>query len=180
MFAGAYWMKRPESREQAGDRLAAFFKVLPRVSDRLTAWFLKGRTRADALNKPLDLGSKSLARVLKANRRDTDLEAMPELGLHLGIWNGKTISFAATIGARSSAVPNSAVLSDESAENGLDEDSWRRILNAMIDSFNPDHAAVVNPKVLSSAGSAHPWDVGWLVYTRGRGLTEQSSNRRLQ
>jgi len=177
MFAGAYWSQRPETREQAAQRIAAFLKMLAECSCELSSWYLKGRTRAGALKQALRLDGEAIAEKLRVNRKDVSREVMPELGFSLGVWNGSDVSLAMTIGATSMYVPNSVVLSAESGSGILGDDVWRQVLHGLIRAFDPEHAVVASTEQLARSGSGRPWEVGWLTYERGGTCVEHPTRR---
>jgi hypothetical protein len=173
VLAAAYWSQRPESREQAACRVADFFAKLVRVSDELGQWYLRGDTEETA-NQRLALDAASIAAHLQANRRDDDRAPIPELGFTLGAWNGRDASIGADLGSYNKYVSNAVVLSCESS---LDDATWRTILMALIEVFDPDRAVVADRRRLSGAGSAGPWDVGWLTYQRAELVIEHADRK---
>jgi hypothetical protein len=177
MFAGAYWSQRAETREQAAQRLVSFLGMLSRSSEELAAWYLKGRTKAAALGQPLASDIEAIAAALKTNRKDVGRDVIPELGYSLGVWNGHHASLSVTIGAHSPYVSNSVVLSEEPSNSSLPDEVWRGVLRGLIAAFEPDHATVTSSERLAKAGSARPWEVGWITYERGGQVVESRERR---
>lgn len=177
MFAGAYWSQRCESRAEVARRVTSFFRALAECSSELSRWYRKGRTKASALSRPLSLDEASVADSLKSSRRDVGGDVIAELGYNLGVWNGKGISVSGTLGSSSLYALNSVVLSEEANEEALRDSSWRLVLSALIESFDPEHAVVASRQSMSRAGTAKPWEVGWLSYQRGGSVIEYPERR---
>src|SRR5262245_972540 len=72
LFVGADWSEREESKESARARVMAFLTVLSSHGEKLSTWFDKGRSRAEALRSPIPLDAASIAKRLTVNRRDAD------------------------------------------------------------------------------------------------------------
>ena len=174
MIVGAYWSQRKESRDQAATRIATFLVNVASRHQTLSTWFFKGKTKAAARSRELDLSVASVARALTVNRRDVDRQSMPEVGFRLGIWNGDEVSFSVTIGSYSPYVGNHVVLTFADEHDWLDEPDRRDLLNAEISAFDPDHAVVTNRQILAKAGATDPWDAGWLTYARCSGVQEHT------
>lgn len=169
MFVGAYWSERSESREQAAERLVRFLRGAAAVDASLAAWFLKGRSKAAAAT-PVAVEPASLASRLEAARRDVGADVMSEVGFGLGLWNGKDVSLAATVGAVSPFVRNSVVLSSDGTLQALGEPALRRLLEVAVETLDPEHAAVTSAGLLQAAGAEDPWEAGLFTFTRGRGV----------
>ena len=166
MFVGAYWSQRRESRENAANRISRFLQRVSCSEPEMARWFLKGRTRAAAV-VPLGLSPAEIAPKLRVNRRDVGGSVINELGFGCRIWNGIDTSFAATIGAFSAAVSNSAVLSLSKPLQARKREYWRDLLDAFIEEFDPDHAVVTDFDVLRSANAQEPWQAGLFTFERG-------------
>jgi len=167
MIVGAYWAQRQESREQAAERMARFLSSLATQHELFSKWFMPGRSRAAALRAQVSLDPVTIASKLRVNRRDLDHKPIPELGFKLGIWNGKSASFSATVGAYSPYTSNRTVLSFSETPNELKENDWKNLLEAMIQSFDPDHAVVTSHEYLERVGAPKTTDAGWFTYERG-------------
>lgn len=169
VVVGAYWKQRKESREEAAARIALFLSTIATKHEVLGTWFLKGQTKARALQTKLPLDPDSIANVLRVNRKDTaGREVMTSLGFSLGIWNGGKVSFSAMVGAYSSNVRNTAVLSFGNEGNQFVKQDWRDLLSAMISAFESDDAVVK----ARNTGAIEGQD--WITYVRGVGLREQA------
>lgn len=170
MFMGAYWPERKEAQKKAAGQLAQFFGQLSQIDPALRNWFAK-TTRKSAPKIPLQLDREGIADGMRLNRRDSSNEVIAELGFSFSAWNGEALGIAATLGAYSSYVPNSVVLSCE-ADATLAPSVWRLILEAAITAFLPEYAAVTSSEILARSGALHPWEAGLLTYRRNSGIQE--------
>jgi hypothetical protein len=177
MIIGVYWTARPESAEQAANRLSRFLGSLSAGGQelKLGQWFLKGSSRASA-RKRLPTDASSIVKALRTNRRDVDRSVMLELGFRLSIWNGENVSFDATIGSFSAHVTNAAVLSFADDALLLSADQGQTLLQAAVSAFEPEHGVVASHKQLLGSNEASPWAVGWFTYDRQGGV-RQHANR---
>ena len=171
MFMGAYWSERKESREQAAERLARFLEAVSREDPAMTTWYKKARSKA-AANTPVGTDPASIASNFRVNRRDVDNEVIPDLGFSFSAWNGESIGLSAAIGAFSPYVLNSVVLSCAPGSATKSPSQWRRILEAAVAAFQPEHAVVTSHELLTRVGADHPWEAGWLTYQPNRGVQE--------
>lgn len=178
MFAGAYWVARTESRSEVAERLVAFARGIAEASARLQGWYRTGRPEADASRHLIGVNVDSVARELKVNRRDIGREPIPELGFSFSAWNGVDVSLHAVLGAYARVGLNCVVLDAEVAPGteGFDESVWRRVIQGLVDAFEPEHAAVVNGERWPPDGS-RPWERGWLRYVRPLPIEEYAAWR---
>lgn len=169
MFAGVYWAAREESKEAAAVRLSGFLRDAATLNSDLGEWYEKSRDGRS--NQPLDASEVALVGLLRENRSDDTGAPFPELGFSLGLWNGGHVSFSATLGAWSRTAPNSAVLTARGAElEGPKALDWRRLLNTLVQHFEPDRGVVTSHTLLDSHDAALPWEVGWFTYERGQNI----------
>jgi len=175
MFAGSYWGKRPEAREQAAKRLNVFLTMLAECSAELASWFSKGRSRASALRKPVRVDVESIRDMLKVNRTDIGRQVIQDLGYSFSAWNGDHASLSAVIGVYSEHVQNAVVLSESPSQQRLDDEVWRCVLNAAIVAFEPELAIVAKRSSVVVQGP--PRDRAWLVYDRANGVVEFPERR---
>jgi hypothetical protein len=178
MFAGAYWGKRPETREHAARRLLMFLESVGDASEALATWYPKLRRKSKGGQRPILLSATELAEVLRSNRRDLDGTAIDKLGFNVGLWNGDGVSVSATIGSYDEFVSNSVLLAVESGAEPLSEDAWRRVLEAMKHAFDPERAAVASTEKLTASPVATAWEVGWITYRRGDPRVVEHPERR--
>jgi len=177
MLLGSYWARRPESRDQAGLRLASFIAELSKSSEQFTSWFSTGWTRKDALRRVLKIEATEIATELTVNRQDFDNAPIPEQGYSLAIWNGRNANLGTTIGSDSAYVTNSVVLSlDTEVSNILDDDAWRLILERSIVIFDPDDAIIVSDNMQTQLSKGRS-NVAWLIYRRALGMEVHRERR---
>jgi hypothetical protein len=174
MFIGAYWPQRKESQAEVADRLVRFLRTIGNIDPIYSQWFLKAG-RKSAANKPVVAEPAEVAAMLKVNRRDVDGDAIAELGFSFGCWNGVHASFSATVGAFSPHVQNSVVLSVGDSWDRGELKAYRRLLEAVVGAFNPQHAVVTSTELLDQANAAVPWEAGWLIYHVEGGIQEHVS-----
>ncbi len=175
MFIGTYWAQRQESRDEVASRVAT---LLSSISSQalFSQWFKLGRSKAAALRAPVSTDSTTIAKLLQAHHRDFGGGLIQELGFSLMLWNGGRVSVSVRAGGYSKHVGNSAVLSFENDPNQLDESGRRRVLDAMIEAFDPDHGIVTSHEYLNHMGVSNPWEAGWLTYERGGEVKEHPSS----
>ena len=159
-FVGAYWGARDEPKEVCAKRIASFLAYLGQLDVGITDWFQKQRSKS-SLPERIQLNSDCIAGCMRENRRDISGDKIPELGFSFGAWTGPRAKIGAeigiTCGAFSVYVKNHAVLSfDEGAK--ISNDSLRRILQAMVSSFDPEHAIVTSTDDILDIGVAPVWE----------------------
>lgn len=172
-FVGVYWAAREESPEEVSQRITAFLRAVAVVDASLETWFLKGSTRAAATTR-LEIDQSEIVRRLRVNRRDDNGQQIPDLGYSLSVWNGAGVSLQASLGKYSPSVLNSVVLKFERSAATLDPVAWKRLLNAAIEAFNPEHGVVTDNVILTEADAKFPWEKGWLTYSLGGEVQEWS------
>ena len=176
MFAGAYWSKRPETKEEAAHRVVGFLSALGKVNGRFGHWFLLGDGKTE--KHPVELSVREIASLMRAQRNDVGHNPLPDLGYTFSVWNGDDVHFHVSIGSFSQFVGNSAVLSVGAKElGGISDDQWRSLLRTAIDSFHPDHAVVGRGGSQESADMSGPWDIAWLSYDGQGEITEVQRRR---
>jgi Immunity protein 52 len=172
VFIGAYWSARQESREEAAARVVEFLRAIASVDELVAKWFLKKRNKK-AADIEVQLTAADVARRMTTNRYDP----VPELGFNLGVWNGShvegsSIGLSMTIGGYSRVAKNAMVMTAHHAITAGDK--LRRIMNAAVDSFDPENAAITSHRLIDRKGVKLPWEAGWLLYERGKGVREDS------
>jgi hypothetical protein len=174
MFLGAYWSPRSCSREAAAAQITDFLRRLAENTPQLSNWFAKKPNRGAPDGAPLT--EAGIRQMLHVNRRDTDDSAIPDLGFNLGLWNGERVSLRMTLGAANPNVSNCVVIT-ETGDSRIADSEWKTAVSLVIEVFDPEHAVVAHPSVQRQHNVRHPWDAGWLVYEKGRGLEEYSEYR---
>ncbi|RKG78859.1 immunity 52 family protein [Corallococcus terminator] len=176
-FAGAYWGARKESSEQCARRAGTLLAALPSVDPSFTQWFQQGRSRKDALKRPIEPTSAELEKlILKGKDR-----VVEELGFRFGAWNGAPddsdgSSFNVTCGSFSDRVSNVCVFNLPNRGPTADRVLTAQVLSALVRSmataWEPDFAAAMSSPQLPSAETGDPssiW-IGWVTYlSRRRG-----------
>ena len=142
LFLGVYWGNREEDRDKCAEKLSEFLAVASGLFPELAQWFLKSSRKKRAL-KPIDFSPEAIAGALRTNNRDTDGQPILELGFNVGLWNGTSASFSATVGASSRYVGNSVLLSFD-GECPADRGAWKRLIEGAVHVFDPDSAVVTD------------------------------------
>jgi len=179
MFIGAYWGKRQESRIHCAKRIADILQRLRMAHPSLGTWYLKARSRSEALCNSIELSPDTIGRILETNDRNSNGSSIAELGFSIGVWNGNNelpATFSAECGAFSDFVGNSAVLNFDPSwddDDLLSSERMRGLLVAFVEVFEPDVAVVTSNEYIDRAGGGSPWESGgWLVYERDRGIDQ--------
>ncbi len=93
-YLGIYWPARRRSLSQCREgESVQRSRELTKVDGRLAQWFLKGWTRAHALQHQVSLDDQSIAKLLLdgRNRTDYDNKVIENLGFSMAfLWNGAT------------------------------------------------------------------------------------------
>ena len=87
----AYWGTRRESAESCAERLYRFFEAIKTSDDVFAKWYHRGRSRKEALQKPIRTGDMAeIISLVEAgrNRYDVGKQPIDDLGFGVGIWNG--------------------------------------------------------------------------------------------
>ncbi|RYZ39358.1 MAG: hypothetical protein EOO71_20405 [Myxococcaceae bacterium] len=170
-FAGAYWGARKESSEQCAQRAGALFSALPSLDPSFSPWFRQGRSRKDALKRPVE---PTFAELEELIRKGKD-RVVEELGFRFGVWNGAPddrdgISFNVTCGGYSERVSNVCVFNLPSkgptADRVLKAPVLSELVRSMAIAWEPDFAAVMSTPHLQSIEAGGPsaiW-IGWVTY----------------
>ncbi|RKH13363.1 hypothetical protein D7X74_21990 [Corallococcus sp. CA047B] len=170
-FAGAYWGARKESSEQCARRAGSLFAVLPSIDPSFTQWFQQGRSRKDALKRPIAPTHAGLEKlILKGKDR-----VVEDLGFRFGAWNGAPddsdgSSFNVTCGSYSERVSNTCVFNlphrGPTADRVLTAHVLAGLVRVLATSWEPDFATVMSSPHLQSAETGDPsssW-IGWITY----------------
>ena len=83
-YAGAYWGPRRESPEDCARRAEFFLAEMSNVDPAFSRWFEQGRSRKDALKRPI-VPTRTVLEKLIRKGRDRQFE---DLGCAVWAWNG--------------------------------------------------------------------------------------------
>jgi len=121
---------------------------------------------------PADMSPTGIEALLTTNNRDMTGQAIPELGFSLAVWNGKSASLSAALGAFSPQIGNFVLLSFH-GPNPLKAAAWAQLIERAVEAFDPDSAVVTNNEFLERHGNGTPDEAGgWFVYRRGAPIAE--------
>lgn len=164
MFIGAYWPGRRSSKAEAASRIAAFMADLGLIDSRLATWYRKG----EAPNaRSVRLDQRGVSAQLTQNTRDSDGQAIPELGWQMSAWNGHEVAFSALVGSHIAQLVNSVVLNFGPRGEGPPLPVQEAILELMVRHFDPEHAVATSNELLDRHSAERPWEAAWLRYARG-------------
>ena len=175
MYCGAYWGKRMESTSECVSRMHQFLTDLHTIDALFQSWFMRGRSRRDALRLPVSLRQEDLTLLFQGGRHNeiADLSKQELLGYTVGLWNGQSnsVGLSVSCGAATNAlvVPNALVLDlpprTESTMHIYDRDIMNRVMIAIANAWNPDWAVCTTTELRDIQ-----WDsrgvlsFGWLTF----------------
>jgi hypothetical protein len=174
-YAGAYWLSRKESAGDCARRAETLFSLLAQCDDAFTRWFLQGRTRKEALSRPIEPVAPTFEALF--SKKENQLGAN---GFDLWVWNGEAQGFTTGVnfncGSASRLVSNTCLLrppkKGPASERILTAPILAKVLRAMALAWQPEWAIATSSThrddVLKNAKAGT--FVGWLMYfSRQRG-----------
>jgi hypothetical protein len=173
-YAGAYWLNRKESAADCARRAENLFRLLGHCDPSLTRWFLQGRTRKEALSRPIQLDAATFEALF--SKKENQLDD----GFALWVWNGEPQGFTTGVnfncGSASRFVCNTCLLrppkKGPASERILRAPILAEVLRSMALAWEPEWAIATSSThrddVLKNAKAGT--FVGWLMYfSRQRG-----------
>ncbi|HEX8433673.1 immunity 52 family protein [Archangium sp.] len=153
-YAGAYWGARKESPEECGQRAEAMFTALRTVAPDFAHWLKQGRSRREALQRPIETDRATLAKMF---RRGKD-RVFEELGFRISGWNGASDDEA------SSFLISAGIHSEERIVNACVFDLPSQGLDGK---EGPNAQRVLTANVLSGLvrAMAVGWEPEWAIAT---------------
>lgn len=119
-YVGAYWGNRQESPGDCARRTRLLLQELSRCDSAFGQWFEKGRSRTDALQRPVNPDEEVLRELFERSRsrRSVSGGTVSDLGFRVGLWNGapedESTALSLSCGGYASTsktwVPNSCVI----------------------------------------------------------------------
>lgn len=184
-YIGAYWGPRPESSTDCARRIVDLLGRLSEISDQLACWFDKASSKQTALSSPVLPQIESVERLLAAGRhfKDEPLVPVPDLGFHIGIWNGRSGAEAGSLsiscGGWFEGLSNSVVLklppSLLSATTEHLSALLGRVVGTLVSIFDPDSLRYSSNGLAERLGlydfnqNQKPlWTPGWITYVAPR------------
>ena len=177
-YAGVYWGARKESSARCAGRAAALLSSVSILDDSLAHWFQQGRSRKDALQRPIGRSLPALEELILQGR-DRQFE---DLGFSVAGWNGAgsdsdACGFNFHCGGGSQWVQNTCVFTlprqGLAAARLLTAPTLRGLLRSMASAWEPDWGVVMSDelrKLLKPRGAKGGPYVGWVTYlARHRG-----------
>ncbi|WP_375770799.1 immunity 52 family protein [Archangium gephyra] len=176
-YAGAYWGPRKETPEECAQRAEIFLASMAKVDPSFSRWFQQGRSRRDALKRPIEPTRAALEKLIRRGR-DRQFE---DLGYSVWAWNGVCVDyedsgFNFACGAYSEAVSNVCVCNlptrGPNAERVLTVPVLTGLVRSMVLAWEPDSAIATSSMLrekVTPTGRAGTF-VGWIMYfPRSRG-----------
>jgi hypothetical protein len=178
-YVGIYWPARREPLSQCTKRVGTALRELAKVDGRLSRWFRKGWTRAQALKHELSMDDASIAKLLLdgRNRRDDNNEVIEDLGFAAALWNGagsgNEVSISFHCGSYSEWVGNNTVLKlpfDRIISNDIYSFiKMQQILLILVRCFDPDWGVVTSHRLREAVNiPVGKPTAGWLTYLSNR------------
>jgi hypothetical protein len=178
-YLGAYWGSRKESSLECAERTLALLQGLSFCDEAFQRWFQRGRSRHDALARPIELDRQVLQQLFErgVNRRD-ERSVIEDLGFRIGLWNGgaddEAVGLSALCGCFASTgmprIPNSCTLDLPSkgrvAERVLRADVLLDVIRSVVRAFEPDYAVVTSDAFRDLVGIPEPGRplLGWITF----------------
>jgi hypothetical protein len=172
LFLGAYWKERGESLADGAARISSFLLAAGAADATLATWVLEGLGASGAFRRA-DISAPGIESLLRTKRQEfVSFRPALKIGFSLGLWNGLNASFHATIGATSRRVSN-AILHFLPKEEPRDPRTWRELMSAAVQAFEPDSAIVARRDRVSRDRGGFPDAAGgWFTYRRGEPIVE--------
>ncbi len=177
-YAGAYWGARKESSEMCAERLEKFLTGLPEAAPGLARWFQLGKSRKDALKRPLTPNRSDLEKLVRRGRD----RVFEDLGFRIRGWNGAdedrdVVDFDILCGGYTDAVSNLCVFGlpkrGPQAERIVAAPVLAATLRTTAIAWEPDWGGAVSEEHRDSLKARRPKGtpyVGWVTYlARHRG-----------
>ncbi|MGZ3457734.1 MAG: immunity 52 family protein [Archangium sp.] len=177
-YAGAYWGPRKETPEECARRAEVFLASVANVDPSFSQWFEQGRSRKDALKRPIEPSGEALKERVRRGR-DRQFE---DLGYSVWAWNGgpddyDSCSFNFNCGSYSEGQANRCVVNlptrGPNAERVLSVPVLTGLVRSMALAWEPDSAIATSSmlrEAVTPIGRAGTF-VGWVMYfpySRGR------------
>jgi hypothetical protein len=171
-YAGVYWGPRKESPEECARRAEAFMSAISAVDPAFSRWFQQGKSRKDALKRPIEPGREVLEKLIRKGR-DRQFE---QLGYTVWAWNGvcddyDDSGFNFNCSSYAENLTNRCVFSLPSrgpnAERVLSAAVLTGLVRSMANSWEPDWGVAMSHKhrdMVSSRAANDARRVAWVTY----------------
>lgn len=176
-YVGAYWLARPESKEECARRAERVFHELARCDPSLDSWYEQAYTKKEALQRRFETDLETLLKLFRKEEYDSDGD-----GISFAAWNGRSESGTASglslfCGSGSVWVSNSCVF--HPPRKGSDHErlvtgaALRDVLRSMVVAWNPELGVACSHEFQDMVTEKPAVDtfVGWVTYfSRRRGV----------
>jgi hypothetical protein len=164
-LAGAYWGPRKETARECAERISLFLIRLSSISNDLTGWRSRGRSRKLAAGNTI-IDPNSLCQIVETveagtNRKDVGAkDTISELGFRVGLWNGKTSSVEAlSLGIHCGAYSglrtfeNNAIISPLLSFDISSDNLVQKLSETFVEAWNPEFFVLARKSKLNDAAS---------------------------
>jgi hypothetical protein len=178
-YAGAYWGPRRESPGECARRAEMFLAEMATVDPSFARWFQQGKSRKDALKRPVEPDCAMLEKLIRKGR-DRQFE---DLGYSVWAWNGVCDDYDDSglnfnCGSHAESLSNRCVVDLPSrgpnAERVLSAPVLAGLVRSMVNSWEPDSAIAtssVHMDGVTGTSAMAGTFVGWVMYfPRARGV----------
>jgi hypothetical protein len=170
-YAGAYWGPRKETPEECARRAEAFLAAIAKIDPAFSQWFEGGRSRKDALKRPIEPSGEALEKRVRQGR-DRQFDS---LGYSVWAWNGVPDDYDACgfhfyCGGYSERQSNCCVVTlptrGPNAERVLSVPVLTGLVRSMALAWEPDFAlatSTMHRDAVTPNDNAETF-VGWIMY----------------
>jgi hypothetical protein len=171
-YAGTYWGPRKEAAEECARRMEVFLTGLGEVDTSFARWFQTGKSRKDALKRPIEPIGAELEKLV---RRGKD-RVFEDLGFCIDGWNGvgddyDASGFLITCGSYVDVVTNACVFTLPSlgphADRVLTAPVLAGLLRASAVAWEPDWGVAtsrVHRDLIDARRGEGAPRIGWVMY----------------
>jgi hypothetical protein len=177
----SHWSARKASLEESARDCESFFQKLAGLDEVFSTWYQKGRSRAEALSKPVRPNLSTLEALLWKGRHfgDYDGKLLEGLGFSLHLWNGRDkssdglgVNISLHVGAdtRHPERPNHSIIqlprNVPTAPHPYPKPFLVDLMRLVVEVWKPDCARISSGQLAHELyhESTPPLSVGWLTY----------------
>ncbi|WP_164021318.1 immunity 52 family protein [Pyxidicoccus trucidator] len=171
-YAGTYWGPRKESPEECARRMEIFLANLRDVDPAFASWCQPGKSRKDALKRPIEPNRAGLAKLMLRGKD----RVFEDLGFRFSAWNGVDDDYDATgfdvhCGGYTDAVRNTCVFTlpgrGPLADRVLTASVLAGLLRASAVAWEPHWgvaASHAHGKLIDARSVKGAPRIGWVMY----------------
>ncbi|WP_240358665.1 immunity 52 family protein [Myxococcus vastator] len=175
IYAGAYWGPRKELPEDCARRVDVLLRGLAAIDPSFGRWFQLGRSRQEAVRRPIEPTRQALERLIRRGRD----RVFEDLGFRMRGWNGveddyDATGFDVTCGGYADSMTNFCYFNlpsrSANAERVMTAEALCQLLRCMVLAWEPDSAVVTSAahRDMVSSNPKPGTFVGWITYVSRR------------